>query len=91
MLAEFLSNNIFSCLEGQIGDKNCLGLFADAVAVRLLAIGAARSAAVGLGFGEVDVDGATIELGLVHGLLGFDTIFGIDEFDIAESMMLSVR
>ena len=91
MFAEFLSNNIFSCLEGQIGDKYCLGLFADAVAVRLLAIGAARSAAVGLGFGEVDVDGATIELGLVHGLLGFDTIFGIDEFDIAESMMVSIR
>ena len=42
------------------------------------------------GLGEVDIDGATVDLGVMHSLLCLDAVGAVDEFNVAISTAVSV-
>ena len=88
MLSEFLSNGVFSRFKGKIGDEDGVAGRAQVVSEGLgpiLTLGRRR-----FGLGEVDIDGAAVDLGFVHSLLRLDTIGAVDEFDIAITTAVSV-
>ena len=88
MLSELLSNGVFGSFKGKIGDKDGVAGRAQVVSEGLgpiLTLGRRR-----LGLGEVDIDGAAVDLGFVHSLLRFDAIGAVDELDVAVSTAESV-
>ena len=88
MLSELLSNGVFGRFKGKIGDEDGVADRAQVVSKGLgpiLTLGRRR-----FGLGEVDIDGATVDLGFVHSLLCLDAVGAVYEFNVAISTAVSV-
>ena len=88
MLSELLSNGIFSRFKGKVGNEDGVAGGAQVVSKRLGAVLTLRGRSFGLG--EVDIDSAAVNLGLVHSLVGLDAVGAIDKLDVAISAAMSV-
>ena len=87
MLSKLLSNHVFSRFEGEVGNE-------DGVAGRAQVVSKGLGTVLTLGrrsfwLGEIDIDGATVDLGFMHSLLRLDAVGAIDEFDVAKSTVMS--
>lgn len=88
MLSEFLSDCVFSRFEGKVGDKYGVAGWAQVVSEGFGAVLTLRGRSFRLG--EVDIDGAAIDLGLMHSFLSLDAVGGVDKLDVAISSDVSV-
>ena len=88
MLSKLLANGVFGRLEGKIGNEDGVAGRAQIVSKGLGPVLTLRSRSFGLG--EVDVDGAAVDVRFMHSFLRFDAVSAVDEFDVAKSTALSV-
>lgn len=88
MLSKFLSNGVFGSFEGKVGNEDGVACWAQVVSKRLGAVLTLRGR--GFGLGEVDIDSAAVDLGLVHRLLGLDAVDAVDKFDVTISSNVSL-
>ena len=88
MLPKLFSNDVFGRFEGEVSNEDGVAGWAQVVSEGLGAVLTLRWRSFGLG--EVDIDGATIYLRLMHFPLGSDSVGGVDKLDVAISSNVSV-
>ena len=88
MLSKFFSNSVFGRFKGKIGNEDGVAGRAQVVSEGLGPILTLRRRRFGLG--EIDIDGAAVDLGFVHSLLRLDAVDAVDELDVAVSTAVSV-
>lgn len=89
VLSKFLSNSVFSRFEGKVSHEDGVAGWAQIVPEGLGAVLTLRGRSFGLG--EIDIDGASVDLRFMHSLLGLDAVGGVDKLDVTVSGNVSLR